>query len=227
MPTAPQPGKFRIDAVVSELFAENTYLLWHEGDSRAVVVDPGFDPDKIVALLERYQLEPEVILLTHGHSDHIAGNEAMKERWPDCPLVIGHGDAPKLTDPQGNLSGMFGLGFVSPPADQTVAEGDTLQAAGFTFTVLETPGHSSGHVVFLFEADGKQQVLGGDVLFQGSIGRTDFPDGSFEQLRDAIHKHLFPLPDNTIVYPGHGPTTTIGVEKKHNPFVGQAAGYMV
>lgn len=215
----------RIEAVVSEFFAENAYILWLQGDTRCVVVDPGFSPELILGLLEREGLTPDVVLLTHGHSDHIAGNQAVKDRWPDCPLVIGHGDAYKLTDPQGNLSANYGIALISPPADQTVREGDSIEFAGIRFSVLETPGHSAGHVVFVYEADGGPQVLGGDVLFQGSIGRTDFPDGSFDALRDSIHQKLFPLPDSTVVYPGHGPVTTIGEEKQSNPFVGRAAGF--
>ncbi|TWT76906.1 putative metallo-hydrolase [Posidoniimonas polymericola] len=215
----------RIEPIVSEFFAENAYIVWRQGDSRAVVVDPGFSPELIIEFLGREQLTPDAILLTHGHSDHIAGNQALKDSWPDCPLIIGHGDAYKLTDPQGNLSANYGVALVSPPADQTVSEGDSIEAAGIQFDTLETPGHSAGHVVFLYESEGRTHVLGGDVLFQGSVGRTDFPDGSFDDLRASIHDKLFPLPSDTVVYPGHGPTTTIGEEKQHNQFVGRSAGY--
>lgn len=216
-------SQMKIETVVSTLFPENTYVLWRQGDTRAVVVDPGFDPDKIERVLYDYGLSPEAILLTHGHSDHIAGNGYLKERWPDCPLVIGHGDQAKLTDPVANLSAQFGVGLVSPPADRTVGEGDVLEYASFRFEVFDTPGHSAGHVVFLFDQDGSKHVLGGDVLFRGGIGRTDFPDGSFSQLQESIQQKLFPLPDDTVVYPGHGPTTTIGHEREFNPFVGRAS----
>lgn len=216
-------SELRIETVVSDMFDQNAYILWREGDTRAAVVDPGFDVDKIFSLVEQHKLEPEVVLLTHGHSDHIAGNEAMKERWPDCPLIIGEGDADKLQDPVKNLSAPFGMNLISPPADKTVKEGDELEVVGKKLKVLETPGHCIGHVAYVFEEEGQTHVLGGDVLFQGSIGRTDFPDGSFEQIRDSIHNKLFPLPDDTIIYPGHGPTTTVGHEKQWNPFVGKAA----
>lgn len=218
--TAPANAPLRIEAVVSDPFAENTYLLWLEGGSECVVVDPGFEPGKIVQFMERHKLTPAAILLTHGHSDHIAGNAALKDQWPDCPLVIGHGDAYKLTDPVANLSAGYGIALTSPPADSTVAEGDTVSFAGMDFAVLETPGHSAGHVVFVLHDAGATHVIGGDVLFQRSIGRTDFPDGSFEDLRDSIHRKLFTMPDDALVYPGHGPTTTIGEEKRENPFVG-------
>lgn len=213
----------KVETIPSVPFDENTYLFWLEGREDCILVDPGMQPAKIVAAVEKHGLTPVAILLTHGHSDHIFGNTAMKQRWPDVPLIIGHGDAYKLTDPAGNLSAEFGMPFTSPPADQTVAEGETLDLAGMNFKVLETPGHSAGHVMLLFEIDGDTHVIGGDVLFRGSIGRSDFFDGDFGQLRDSITQKLFPLPDATTVYPGHGPTTTIGFEKQHNPFVGAAA----
>lgn len=207
-------------SIPSMPFDENTYLAYFPGRKECLLFDPGMEPDKIFAAVDEAGLTPEAVLLTHGHSDHIAGNGAVKQRWPDVPLIIGEGDASKLTDPVGNLSAGFGISLISPPADQTVVEGEVLELAGFRLKVLETPGHSSGHVVFVTEGLKPIQVFGGDVLFAGSIGRTDFPDGSFEQLRDAIHEKLFTLPDDTVVLPGHGPATSIGREKRSNPFVG-------
>lgn len=211
--------------VVSEPFAENTYIVHSPGRPDCLVIDPGLEPDKILDQLARCQLTPAAILNTHGHSDHIAGNECLKEQWPECPLIIGAGDASKLTNPHENLSAMFGVGLTSPPADQLVQEGDILSLAGLELKVLETPGHSAGHVVFVCPGNSVPIVYGGDVLFQGSIGRTDFPDGSMKQLVRSIHDKLFVLPDDTVVYPGHGPRTTIGLEKQTNPFVGAPAGY--
>jgi glyoxylase-like metal-dependent hydrolase (beta-lactamase superfamily II) len=140
--------------------------------------------------------------------------------------VIGVGDASKLTDPRGNLSAAFGASLISPKADRTVDEPDQFEAAGLKFDVLAAPGHSIGHVVFLCRQVEPWYLFGGDVLFRGSVGRTDFPDGDFDALRAAIHDKLFTLPDNTIVLPGHGPATTIGREKQSNPFVGAPAGYV-
>jgi glyoxylase-like metal-dependent hydrolase (beta-lactamase superfamily II) len=124
-----------------------------------------------------------------------------------------------------NLSGQFGVPLVTPPADVLVGEGDVYKGAGFELLVRETPGHSSGHVVFIWREGRPVVVFGGDVLFAGSIGRTDFADGSFEQLASAIHDKLFTLPDDTQILPGHGPITTVGHEKGTNPFVGAPAGY--
>lgn len=207
-------------SIISVPFEENSYVAQLNGRNDCLVIDPGLEPDKILATLEEKSWTPAAILCTHGHADHIAGNAFLKERWPECPLVIGKGDAPKLTDPVGNLSAGFGINLYSPPADRTVVEGDVLDYAGFRLEVLETPGHSTGHVVFVARQLSPTHVFGGDVLFAGSVGRTDFPDGSFEDLRRSIHDKLFPLADDTLVLPGHGPTTTIGEEKRFNPYVG-------
>lgn len=215
-----EPLTPQIRTVVSMPFDENSYLISLPGEKECLVVDPGFDPQQIEDTIKENQLSPAAILCTHGHSDHIAGNAYMKQCWPDCPLVIGHGDASKLTDPVGNLSAGFGFKVVSPVADQTVKEGDVLELAGLKLLVREIPGHSSGHVVFVIEDSQPPLIIGGDVLFAGSIGRTDFPDGSFDELKQSIHEKLFVLPDDTVVLTGHGPTTTIGAEKRTNPFVG-------
>jgi glyoxylase-like metal-dependent hydrolase (beta-lactamase superfamily II) len=209
----------KLAAIASFPFDENTYVAHLRGRSDCLVVDPGLEPDKIVDYLEQNQLTPAAFLITHGHGDHIGGNRALKERWPECPLVVSEGDAPKLTDPRLNLSGAFGGRVISPPADVLVCEGDTYSAAGFDLEVLAIPGHSTGHVVFLWRGHDPFLVFGGDVLFAGGIGRTDFPDGSFELLADGIRSKLYTLPGNTIVLPGHGPATTVGQEKASNPFV--------
>lgn len=211
--------RLRVGVVVSQLFAENAYIAYLEGRSDCLVIDPGLDADQIIQFITEHRLTPAAILNTHGHADHIAGNEAMKRCWPEAPLVIGAGDAEKLTDPEKNLSRPFGYDIISPPADQTVSEGQSLQAAGFDLEIFECPGHSVGHVVFIWKGESPWVVFGGDVLFQGSIGRTDFPDGSFEQLAHAIRTKIYCLPDDTLVLPGHGDVTTVGTEKQTNPFV--------
>jgi glyoxylase-like metal-dependent hydrolase (beta-lactamase superfamily II) len=183
-----------------------------------LIIDPGLEPEKILAYLDRHGLVPAAILNTHGHADHVGGNAALKERWSDCPLVIGSGDAAKLTDPRLNLSASIGIELVSPAAEVTVKEGDTYSAAGFDLQVREIPGHTMGHVVFLWMEHDPPIAFVGDVVFSGSIGRTDFPDGNYEQLISGIHQKLFRLPDQTVLLSGHGPPTTVGHEKRTNPF---------
>lgn len=215
---------YRVEEVVSAPFDQNAYVAWKPGSDEAVVVDPGFDVPAILDLLARHNLRPIAILNTHGHADHIAGNEAMKRVYPDIPLMIGRNEARLLTDPQANLSAPFGLPLVSPKADRLMDDGERLEVAGFSFLVREIPGHSPGSVVFLADAETPPFALAGDVLFSGSVGRTDFPGGSAETLFAGIRAKLFVLPDETIVFAGHGPATTVGREKRDNPFVGQEAG---
>ena len=211
--------RLHLAVVVSELFQENAYIAHLEGRSDCLVFDPGLDVEAIIDKLAELKLVPAAILNTHGHADHIAGNGALKRKWPAAPLVIGSIDASKLTSPIENLSRGYGIDLISPAADKLVHEGDVYSGAGLELEVYETPGHSVGHVVFIWKGGSPWVVFGGDVLFQGSIGRTDFPDGSFEQLAAAIRNKLYTLPDDTLVLPGHGPTTTVGFEKQHNPFV--------
>ncbi len=213
------------ECVVSQPFEENTYLIHLPDRQECLIVDPGLEPMKIAEVIKKKDLVPVAILNTHGHSDHIAGNEFCKQNYPACPLIIGSGDAPKLSDPQLNLSAPFGLELISPAADHEVDEGDQLEFGGIQLEVIDTPGHSCGHVVFLCRQSTPFVVIGGDVLFQGSIGRTDFPDGNLQQLTAAIHQKLFTLPADTIVLPGHGSPTTIDEEIRNNPFVGKPAGF--
>jgi hydroxyacylglutathione hydrolase len=205
-----------IQTIVSDLVFQNAYIVWLPERTDAVVVDPGLDDVSILDFLRERGLTLAAILNTHGHGDHIAGNAAMKDAFPQAPLIIGANDAHMLTDANANMSGLFGFAITSPPADRTVVEGDRVDAAGLTFEVFEIPGHSRGHVVFLHRGT-PYRVFGGDVLFRGSVGRFDFPGGSQEALFGGIRKKLFTLPPDTVVYPGHGPVTTIGYEMKTNP----------
>ena len=216
---------FTIEAVESQPFGQVSYVFWRTGRNDAVVIDPGFDPQSILHLLARSGRQPAAILNTHGHVDHIAGNAAMKEAFPEAPLIIGRNEAHLLTDPDANMSATLGVPIRSPEADRLVTDGDWLEAAGFTFTVQEIPGHSPGSVVFICEEFDPPIVFGGDVLFAGSVGRTDL-GGDFEQLRSGIRGKLFALPDATRVFPGHGPATTVGRERRTNPFVGDGAGFV-
>jgi glyoxylase-like metal-dependent hydrolase (beta-lactamase superfamily II) len=212
----------QIRTIVSMPFGENTYVAWLSGRNDCLVFDPGLEPEPILELLADEGLTPAAILNTHGHADHIGGNEALKAAFPQAPLLVGVHEAHLLTDPLANLSALFGFSLTSPAADRKVSEGDVVEAAGIRLEVLEIPGHSPGHVVYVYR-DRPCLVFGGDVLFRGGIGRTDFPGGSGPLLLQGIRTKLFALPGDTVVYPGHGPVTTVGQEKRFNPFVGEGS----
>jgi glyoxylase-like metal-dependent hydrolase (beta-lactamase superfamily II) len=215
-------AEYRIEAVESAPFAELSYVVWREGQRDALVVDPGFDTQSILALIEREKLSVAAILNTHGHVDHIAGNGAIKSAFPLAPLIIGENEQFMLADPIKNLSDAFGTPVSSPAADRLVKDQERIEVAAFRFLVREIPGHSPGSVVFIAEDFEPKFVLGGDVLFAGSVGRTDL-GGNAEQLLTGIREKLLILPDDTVVYPGHGPATTVGLEKRRNPYVGERA----
>jgi hydroxyacylglutathione hydrolase len=214
----PMSNPLQIHTIVSMPFAENTYVVWLPDRRDAVVIDPGLEPDSILEFLREQQLTVGAILNTHGHADHIGGNGAMKAAFPDAPLIIGANEVHMLSDANANLSALSGMPIVSPPADDTVREGDTLEVAGIPFEVVDVPGHSPGHVVFLYRGD-PPILFGGDVLFRESIGRTDFPGSNGPLFLRGIRDKVLTLPPETLVYPGHGPTTTIRHEKKANPFL--------
>jgi hydroxyacylglutathione hydrolase len=208
----------QVRTIVSAPFDQNTYVVWLAGSREAVVIDPGLEPDLILDFLRDEGLTPALLLNTHGHADHIGGNAAMKQAFPEAPLIIGAGDENMLSDAEANLSAPFGMPIVSPRADRTVSEGDVVEAAGLRFEVREIPGHSPGHVVFVWRGP-PLLVFGGDVLFRGSIGRYDFPGGDGRLLLSGIRRKLFTLPPDSVVYPGHGPVTTVGHEQQTNPFL--------
>ena len=212
------PTPLLIHTIESMPFAENTYVVWLPQRTDSLVIDPGLEPDLILDFLSDEGLTPAAILNTHGHGDHIGGNAALKAAFPQAPLIIGVNEAPLLTDANANLSAPFGLPITSPPADTLVREGDVVEAAGIRLEVLDVPGHSPGHVVFVYR-DSPSLVFGGDVLFRDSIGRYDFPNSNGRLLLEGIRTKLLSLPPDTVIYPGHGPTTTIEHEQRFNPFL--------
>ncbi len=193
----------------------NCYIVGCERTKTAVVIDPGDEAARILTTLAGFQLTLKYILNTHGHFDHVGANKGLKEAT-GAPILIHAADAPLLTQLSLMAAGMGMSLEDSPPPDQTIKDGDEISFGDITLTVIHTPGHSPGGVSFY--TDGV--VFAGDTLFSGSVGRTDFPGGDFNQLKDSIQKKLFVLGDDVVVYPGHMGKTTIGIEKKYNPFVG-------
>lgn len=192
----------------------NCYLFACDETGKGVVVDPGADGQKIYRWILEKQIQVENILLTHGHLDHIGAVDELRELL-GVKVLIHAGDAQMLTDGRKNLSAYFGPSMTFQAADGLLEDGQVLTVGNKTLTVLATPGHSPGSVSFLTP----EGVLSGDTLFAGSIGRTDFPGGSLEKLLHGVESKLLVLPDDTPVYPGHGESTTIGFEKKGNPFL--------
>ncbi len=181
------------------------------------VVDAGYEPAPLLKLIEESGLSPEAIVLTHAHSDHIAGIREVLSRYPGVPIWIAAEEEQWLADPDLNLSAFLGLGVTAPAPSRLLSEGEVLKLGDSSWRVLHTPGHSPGSLTFV--CDKASVALVGDALFAGSIGRTDFPGSSHAQLVESIQKKLYSLPDEMRVLPGHGPETTIGREKRSNPFV--------
>jgi len=208
----------QIDRLILGDFQTNCYVVRvDESASDCICIDTGLDGDDLIAFLTRNRLNPVATILTHGHIDHIVGVTALRHHFPKTRVYIHEWDADMLTDPHANLSSLAGLSFTTEPADVLLRDGDTVDEAGIHLKVLHTPGHTPGGICLYAESDGVAFV--GDTLFADSVGRTDFPGGDMNQLIEGIRTKLFTLPDKTVVHPGHGMRTTIGREKRSNPYV--------
>jgi hydroxyacylglutathione hydrolase len=198
---------------------ENCYLLRADGSDRALIVDPGDEAERILAPVQSLGLTVEAILITHCHFDHI-GAVAPVARETGAPVYCPELEVPVLANIMDWVPGPFGP-FESYDADETVAGGETLQLAGLELEVISTPGHSPGHVTY--SVAGEEAVFSGDVLFQGSVGRTDLPGGDWGTLLESIRTLVDGHPPETTVYPGHMGLTTLGAERASNPFLAELA----
>ena len=191
----------------------NCYILECEETQAAILIDPGAEASRLLRTIEKYDLQLKYIVNTHAHVDHIAANSDLKEKT-SAPLCIHSADADMLTDPQENLSFFVGIPVSSPSPDKILKDGDLLEAGSLRLKVMHTPGHSPGSICLLAD----ECIFTGDLLFAGGIGRYDFPGSSYMTLMDSLQK-VMALDDRLIVYPGHGPKTTIGNERRMNPFL--------
>ncbi|NLJ98768.1 MAG: MBL fold metallo-hydrolase [Tissierellia bacterium] len=196
------------------VYAANCYLVYEENNREAIIIDPGGDADDIIAKVEELGLDAKYIILTHGHGDHIAGVEAIKDRF-NIPVAIHKKDKDILEDSDRNFSSTMAMGAVEVVADILLEEGDRIEFGGLIGKIIHTPGHTPGGITINIE----NCLFTGDTLFAGSIGRTDFPGGSFEDIINSIKDKLLIYPDETLVYPGHGVSSTIKGEKDNNPFL--------
>jgi glyoxylase-like metal-dependent hydrolase (beta-lactamase superfamily II) len=206
-----------LERLVVGMLQTNCYLLADPHTHQAAVIDPGGEVDRILARIAHHQLEVVSILNTHGHFDHVLDAWSLQGKVGG-QIALHRDDQPILKDRSVGLMAVLTSLKRSPkgPVDRWLREGDQVQVGRLCLEVLETPGHTPGHVsYYLSEAD---LIFVGDTLFAGSIGRTDFPGGSYDQLIRSVRTKIFPLLDSTKVYPGHGPETTVGRERRTNPF---------
>jgi len=208
----------KIDRLVLGEFETNSYVArTSEQVKECLIIDTGLDVKPLLTFLEHNNLTPVAVVLTHGHIDHIAGVDALRGKFPSLVTYIHKLDAELLTDSVGNLSFMTGMSFSTGSANHLVDESDIIEEAGIRLRVIHTPGHTPGGICLYAEKEGA--VFVGDTLFADSVGRTDLPGGNTRQLIEGIKQKLLTLPDDTVVYPGHGNRTTIGREKTRNPFL--------
>ena len=220
--SSPRPVKLepvKIETFVASGFAENAYLIWREGQKSALAIDPG-DAPSILRTLEEEDLELAAILLTHSHLDHIDG-VAHLMRARKAPIYL-HPEARLFYDNAGVQAAQFGMRVEAPPPPTHELNPGTLELADIEFEVRHVPGHAPGHVLLYSADDGVAFV--GDVVFQGSIGRTDLPGGNYQVLMSSIRDQVMTLPEETKLYSGHGPVTTVGEERRFNPFIAPMYG---
>jgi len=206
--------------VVGEL-ETNCYLIWRDPSPDTLIVDAGGDAELIAGEIERLRLQPRVLFATHGHVDHVAAAGELKGRFPAMRFAIMRAEREFLARPTLNLSLFLGRPLAAIEPDILLDDGDELAAGPLRFRAMHLPGHTPGGGALVGELDGVRAVFSGDALFAGSVGRSDLPGGDGELLVSSIRARLLPLGDETRVFPGHGPETTIGEERRSNPFIAE------
>ena len=204
----------KIIAMEVGVIGTTCYLVINEEQKTGVVIDPGGDADQIIEKIKQNGITIEAIFLTHGHSDHIMAVDEVREAT-GAKVYISEADADMLTKASSNLSVYMGAGREFKAADEFLIDGETITAAGLKFQVVATPGHTKGGICLLCG----DTVFCGDTIFSESIGRTDLPGGSYSQILHSIKTKIMVLPDEMKLLPGHGPATTIGWERRRNPFL--------
>lgn len=192
----------------------NCYLVYCQETLECAVIDPGAEAEKIFRVIGNKELKPAILINTHGHVDHVGANRDIKDKF-DIPLYIHKADSPMLESILQTGLGFFLGAKASPPPDKFLEEGEEIKIGNVSLLVFHTPGHSPGSVSLL----GDGILFSGDTLFYGGVGRTDLPGGSWAELERSIKERIFTLPEDTLVLTGHGPTTTVGQEKRFNPFI--------
>jgi glyoxylase-like metal-dependent hydrolase (beta-lactamase superfamily II) len=207
-------SKLQVEPLVVGPLFSNCYIAWDDDAKLGVVIDPGDDADNILGTVKKLGIKIKYILATHGHFDHVGGVAPLRRELK--AEFLAHKEDFFFIEDGEKSANRWGVDIEQPPRpDRFIEDGEKIKFGSFELEVLHTPGHSPGGVSFLYD----RMVFCGDTLFQGSIGRSDFRKGSFEDLSNSIKTRLYTLPDDTIVYTGHGPVTTIGDEKKYNAFV--------
>ena len=205
----------QIERFIVGMVGTNCYVVSHEETSECFLVDPGAYSDKVIAYIREHELKPQAILLTHGHFDHIMGLDGVLREFP-IPVYAQEEEEILLKDASYNASVSYGPAYTFSGASY-IKDGQILELAGMTIRAIHTPGHTIGGCCYYIESE--HVLFSGDTLFHDSVGRTDFPTGSQSQLVRSIREKLLGLPEETVVCPGHMSETTIGHEKKYNPFL--------
>lgn len=199
-----------IQTILTGQLSENCYLVWDE-NKKAIVIDPGDDASAISHSIQEQSLLVEKIILTHGHYDHVGAVNALKD-ITGADVVCHEKEKALIENPSLSLSCYFNPSFPVPHIDSLVKDGDMISVGSMNFRVIHTPGHTAGGMCVVCE----NILFSGDTVFQGTLGRWDFPTGNLSELTHSILNKIFTLPDDTVIYSGHGPATTVGEEKKHN-----------